>query len=47
MRKIVFDIETTNFFTDTGSSDPASLDMSVVCIYDYETDKYSSYTKET
>ncbi len=47
MRKIVFDIETTNFFTDTGSSDPASLDMSCVCIYDYETDTYSSFTKET
>ncbi len=47
MKKIVFDIETTNFFTDTGSSDPASLDMSCVCIYDYETDTYSSFTKET
>jgi DEAD/DEAH box helicase domain-containing protein len=47
MRKIVFDIETTNFFQDTGSNDPASLDMSVICIYDYENDKYSSYTKET
>ncbi len=46
MKKVVFDIETTNFFTDTGSSDPASLDMSCVCIYDYDTDKYYSFTKE-
>ena len=47
MRTIVFDIETTNFFTDTGSTDPVSLDMSCVCIYDYETDTYLSFTKET
>ena len=30
-----------------GSSDPAALDMSVCCIYEYETNTYSSYTKET
>jgi len=47
MRKIVFDIETSNIFQDVASNDPAALDMSVCCIYDYETDKYSSYTKET
>lgn len=47
MRKIVFDIETSNLFQDVASNDPAALDMSVCCIYDYETDKYSSYTKET
>jgi len=46
MRKIVFDLETSNFFHDVGSNDPAALDMSVACIYDYETDEYSSYTKE-
>lgn len=43
MKKIVFDIETKNFFEDVGSNNPADLDISVVCIYDSETDKYSSY----
>lgn len=47
MKKIVFDIETSNVFQDVASNDPAALDMSVCCIYDYDTDKYSSYTKET
>ena len=46
MRKIIFDCETSNVFTDVGSSDAADLDLSVVCIYDSETDKYSSYFKE-
>jgi DEAD/DEAH box helicase domain-containing protein len=43
MRKIVFDIETSNVFDDVGSNDPAALDISVVCIYDSETDKYLSF----
>jgi len=47
MKKIVFDIETSNIFQDVASTDPAALDLSVVCIYDYETEKYSSFTKET
>lgn len=46
MKKIVFDIETSNDFIAAGSSDPAALDMSCVCIYDYETDAYSSFTQE-
>jgi DEAD/DEAH box helicase domain-containing protein len=46
MRKVVFDIETKNFFFETGSSDPASLDLAVVCIHDSETDTYSSYFEE-
>lgn len=46
MRKVVFDIETKNFFTDTGSNDPASLDLACVCIHDSETDTYSSYFEE-
>ncbi len=46
MRKIIFDCETSNIFADIGSSDPADLDLSVVCIYDSETDKYSSFYKE-
>lgn len=46
MRKIVFDIETKNFFHDVGSSDPAKLDIAIVAIYDSETDEYSSYLAE-
>ena len=46
MRKIIFDCETSNVFTDVGSSAAVDLDLSVVCIYDTETQKYSSYFKE-
>jgi DNA gyrase/topoisomerase IV subunit A len=46
MRKIVFDIETRNIFSDVGSNNPADLDISVVCIHDSKDDKYSSYTQE-
>jgi DEAD/DEAH box helicase domain-containing protein len=46
MRKIVFDIETRNIFSDVGSSDPAALDISLVGIYDSETGEYSSYLQE-
>lgn len=46
MKKIVFDIETKNIFTDVGSNNPVDLDLSVVCIYDSETDLYSSYIEE-
>lgn len=46
MRKIVFDIETRNIFSEVGSSDPAKLDLAVVGIYDSETDTYSSYLME-
>lgn len=46
MRKITFDCETKNIFTDVGSSDPANLDLSVVCIHDSATDKYSSFFQE-
>ena len=43
MRKIVFDIETKNFFHDVGSSNPADLDLALIAIYDSETDSYTSY----
>jgi len=43
MRKIVFDIETKNFFSDVGKNDPTLLDISIMAIYDSETDEYSSY----
>jgi DEAD/DEAH box helicase domain-containing protein len=46
MRKVTFDIETTNFFTDTGSNDPASLTLACVCIHDSATDTYASYFEE-
>ena len=46
MRKIVFDIETSNLFSDVGTSDAAALDLSVVCIYDYERDVYESFLQK-
>lgn len=45
MRKIVFDIETSNEWTG-GSFDPVDLDLCMVCIHDSETGEYSSYTQE-
>lgn len=46
MRKIVFDIETSNTFQEVGKADPASLDLSVICVHDSETNKYTSYIQE-
>jgi len=46
MKKIVIDIETRNIFQEVGSNDPKNLDISVVCIYEYETDTYSSFLQE-
>ncbi len=46
MKKIVFDIETRNMFQDVASNDPRDLDISVVCLYDYETDTYQSFLQE-
>jgi DEAD/DEAH box helicase domain-containing protein len=46
MRRIVFDIETRNIFQDVGSNDPTKLDISVVGIYDSETDSYATYLQE-
>lgn len=46
MRKIVFDLETKNIFQDVGKNDPTLLDLSIVCIYDYETDSYQSFLEE-
>jgi DEAD/DEAH box helicase domain-containing protein len=46
MKKIVFDIETKNIFQDVGSSDPADLDISLVGLYDYDTNRYTSYLEE-
>ncbi len=46
MRKIVFDIETSNVFSEVGSNDPRDLSISIVGVYDSLTDKYSTYTQE-
>lgn len=46
MRKIVFDIETKNIFQDVGSRNPADLDISLVGLYDYETNKYHTFLEE-
>lgn len=43
MRTVVFDIETANWMSDIGSSDPADLTIALVGIWDSETDRYSSY----
>lgn len=42
MRYIVFDLETQNVFQDVGSHDPVMLEISVVCVYDSETDTYTT-----
>jgi DEAD/DEAH box helicase domain-containing protein len=44
VRYIVFDLETQNFFGETGSNDPVSLDISVASIYDSASDKYVTVT---
>lgn len=46
MRKIVFDIETRNVFQDVGKNDPSLLDLSLVGVWDSETNKYTSYLQE-
>ncbi len=46
MRKLAFDIETKNIFQDVGSNDPADLDISIVGVYEYDKDKYSSFGQE-
>jgi DEAD/DEAH box helicase domain-containing protein len=43
MKKVVFDIETSNIFSDVGKNDASLLDISVVGVYEYATDKYSIY----
>jgi hypothetical protein len=46
MRKIVFDIETQNTFRDVGSNESSALDISIVGLYDYETDTYRTFLIE-
>lgn len=46
MKKVVFDIETSNIFSDVGKNDPTLLDVSVVGVYDYEKDKYECFEQD-
>jgi DEAD/DEAH box helicase domain-containing protein len=46
MRKITFDVETKNIFSEVNSNESTALDISVVCIHDSLTDTYSSYLQE-
>ncbi len=46
MRKITFDVETKNFFSDVGSNDPTALDISVICIHDSHDDSYKSFLEQ-
>ena len=43
MAPLVFDIETKNTFFDVGENDPAKLDISVVCIYDFASNTMKSF----
>lgn len=43
MRKLVFDIETKNSFQEVGKNDPTALDISLLVVYDYTTDAYTTY----
>lgn len=46
MRKVIFDIETSNIFQEVGSNNATDLDLAVVVIHDSKTDQYTSYTQE-
>ncbi len=46
MRFVVFDIETRTTSLNRGRVDPAEQELTVVGIYDSQTDSYSSYFKE-
>ena len=43
MKIIVLDIETKNTFQEVGSNDPAKLDISLLVIYNYETQEYLTF----
>ena len=46
MRRIVFDIETKNWFDESGSQKPVSLDLALVGVYDSAADSYESFLEE-
>ncbi len=43
MKKVVFDIETSNIFSDVGKNDPSLLDISVVGVYNSADESYVCY----
>ncbi|MDO8561757.1 MAG: ribonuclease H-like domain-containing protein [bacterium] len=43
MRIVTFDIETANWMSDIGTSDPADLTIALVCIHDSETNSYDCF----
>ena len=43
MRILTFDIETANWFTETGGSDPSTLTIAVVGTHDSVTDQYDCF----
>ena len=43
MRTVVFDIETANWMSDTGTNDPADLSIALVGIHDSKTNGYQSF----
>ncbi len=46
LNKVVFDIETSNIFDEIGSNDASKLDISIVGIYESNTDKYTAFEVE-
>ncbi len=46
MKYIVFDVETKNIFSEVGSNDPKDLDISVVSVYESDSDSIKSFTQE-
>ncbi len=46
MKQIIFDIETKNIFADVGSDKAVDLDISVLSLYDSETNKYYSFQQD-
>lgn len=46
MRVITFDLETKNIFQETGSNDPASLDVSVVGVHDSSSGEYTAFLEK-
>ena len=43
MKVVTFDIETANWMSDIGTSQPADLTIALVCIHDSETGAYKSF----
>ncbi len=45
-KEIVFDIETKNTFEDVGGYKPAELEISLIGVYFYETDEYTTFLED-